>query len=118
MADPHFRKASRRQIALKVRFRRADGRGALEESASTNDFGIGGAFVETERLLPVGTVLQLTLVAPSAWDPLELGGEVRWTSSTPGRPKGMGIEFRGITPVQSEALYALIQASGYEGQVP
>lgn len=117
MAAPHFRKASRQQMALKVKFRRVDGRGALEEAAMTSDFGIGGVFVETDRVLPPGTRLQITLSAPTAWDPLELGGVVRWSSSGEnGRTRGMGVEFQGLTPVQSEALYALVHASGYGEQ--
>ena len=114
MAGPHFRKASRQQMALKVRFRRADGRGALEEAATTSDFGIGGVFVETARLLEPGTQVHITLTAPTAWDPLELGGIVRWISNGEhGRPQGMGVEFRQLTQVQSTALYALINASGF-----
>ena len=114
----HFRKASRRALTLRVRFRRADGLGALEEATSTSDFSVGGAFLQADRVLPADTKLELTLTSPTAWDPLVLSAEVRWISDGTGdRPRGMGVEFRELTREQSAALYELVHASGYaEGE--
>jgi hypothetical protein len=120
MTEPeHFRKASRRALALRVRFRRADGLGALEEATSTSDFSVGGAFLQADRVLPRETRLELTLTSPTAWDPLVIAAEVRWTSDGDGtQPRGMGVEFRDLTREQSAALYELVHASVFAGGDP
>jgi uncharacterized protein (TIGR02266 family) len=57
-----------------------------------------GAFVATQRLVPVGTRLMLMLVFPGDRRPLAVRAEVRWTrsgspTSEDPRPPGLGLRF-------------------------
>jgi uncharacterized protein (TIGR02266 family) len=65
----------------------------------------GGLFVETQEPAPVGSELDLRLEVPGYSGELGLRGVVVWIQQTPepGKPMGMGIEFRqadaGFDPV-------------------
>lgn len=63
-----------------------------------------GAFVLTSNLIPVGSVLRLTL--QFAGD-TELSGTVRVRSRLPGR--GNGVAFLSLTPEHRNAIEALMQ---------
>jgi len=121
----HFRKSPRAAIELRVHFRRDEPGAVLEKVGRIADLGVGGAFVESERPPPVGTAIVLTVAAPSAWDPLELPGEVRWVSEGPrdgvhpapgGLGRGFGLAFRALDPAHSSALRALLAVTGYAGE--
>src|ERR1700733_15299565 len=60
----------------------------------TDNLSSGGAFVPTNRALPVGTQVQLVLSFPGLLEPIAIEGTVRWTrgESAVGDP-GAGIEF-------------------------
>ncbi len=108
----HFRRTARQPVELSVRFRRdADG-AALEHSAKLLDLGLGGAQVRCERPPPVGTRVRLTLIAPTAWDPLELPCEVRWVDEGEQGP-AFGVAFDGLTRAQASALYELLSVSRF-----
>lgn len=114
MSDGHFRRSARTAIELRVHFRRDEPGSALEKAGRIADLGMGGAFVQTERPPPVGTPIVLTLQAATAWDPLELPAEVRWTHDEPiGLGRGFGIKFRALAPAQASALYELLAQTGY-----
>lgn len=107
---------------MAIRFRRMDA--GIEDAiqASTHDIGVGGAFIETDQPLPVGTALDLEIDlgvdgaagaddeagASSGGDIVALTGEVRWVAE-PGRgpaghPSGMGVKFG---PLEVDVLLAL-----------
>ena len=111
---PHFRATARTPVALVVRFRRDDPRSTLEHAGKTTDISMAGLFVETERPPPKGTRLRLTLVAPTAWEPLAIPVEVRWVSEGgKGRARGFGANFSDLGATQASALHELLQASAY-----
>jgi len=82
------RHSDREPIALFVEYEGADDLlGDYTENLST-----GGTFVATNRMLPIGTHVQLTLGFPGLLEPISLEGVVRWTRG-PGSEAGAGIEF-------------------------
>lgn len=109
----HFRRTARQPIELAVRFRRDAEDAALEHSGTLLDLGLGGAQVRSERTPDVGTRLRFTLVAPSAWDPLELSAEVRWTDGAT-----FGVAFGRLSRAEAAALYRLMAASRFAEAKP
>jgi hypothetical protein len=103
----HFRSGSRKPVTLPVRYRHSADR-AFEHSATTSDISLGGAFVEAAQPPPVGSRLLLVLSSPTAWDPIEVPGEVRWV-----REGGFGVRFEELSAAQAAALYELLHAHHY-----
>jgi type IV pilus assembly protein PilZ len=58
----------------------------------TEDISEGGTFVQTDRRLPVGTVLECRLKPPGYLLGIKITGRVAWLKET-GAGRGMGIEF-------------------------
>jgi len=58
----------------------------------TEDIGEGGTFIRTDRLFPVGTVVECKLKPPGYLLGVKLTGRVAWVKTT-GQPRGMGVEF-------------------------
>ncbi|MCZ7683531.1 MAG: PilZ domain-containing protein [Sandaracinaceae bacterium] len=110
----HFRRTARQPVELSVRFRRDADDAALVWSAKLLDLGLGGAQLRCERPPEVGARVRLTLAAPTAWDPLELGGEVRWVEEAAEGP-AFGLAFDALTPAQASALYELLAVSRFAG---
>jgi len=111
---PHFRASARTPVALVVRFRRDDPRSMLEHNGRTTDVSMAGVFVECEKPPTIGTRLVMTLVSPTAWEPLAISVEVRWVSDgSKGRVRGFGALFDGLGKTQAAALFELLQASAY-----
>ena len=110
MSDPdaHFRRGDRKPVALRVQFRRSSG-STLAYSGTTSDISLGGAFVETQQPPPEGSHVVLFLSSPTAWEPIEVAAEVRWT-----RDGGFGARFLDVTGARATALYELLHAHNYE----
>ena len=64
--------------------------GGDRQRAYTRNIGIGGAFVVTEVPPRPGTALTLAIHVPTALEPIEVAGEVRWARAD---PPGMGVKF-------------------------
>jgi Tfp pilus assembly protein PilZ len=92
----HFRGKPRPGRRVEVSFTTDDG---TRERAHTRNIGVGGAFVVTPRPGRPGSVVRLAVHIPSATDPLQVSGEIRWIDS-----QGMGIRFDGL---DIEAVLAL-----------
>jgi type IV pilus assembly protein PilZ len=58
----------------------------------TEDISEGGTFIQTERRLPVGTVIECRLRPPGYLLGIKVSGRVAWLKET-GAGRGMGIEF-------------------------
>ena len=90
---------------MEVSFAGEDG---AELRAHTRNIGVGGAFVVTARPVKPGSPLTLAVHIPTASDPLQVQGEVRWTvaprEESPGQEPGMGVRFHAL---DVEALLAL-----------
>jgi len=113
--DSHHRRAKRQSVTLEIRVRRDHPGAALTHVGRTSDLGLGGAFVECETLLPVGTPIRVSIKAPTAWEPLEIAGEVRWVvDSSEDGPTGFGVRFASLGGPEATALYELINHSAFE----
>ena len=98
-------------LEMRLRFRTGE---ALEHEGSTVDLGMGGAFVQTRHLPSIGESVVVLLTSPTAWDPLELGGKVRWVhDGLAGKERGFGVKFDPIEPSRARALYELLQANSF-----
>jgi uncharacterized protein (TIGR02266 family) len=101
----HFRGKPRPGRRVEVSF--TSDEGALLR-AYTRNIGVGGAFVVTTRPVKPGSPLTLAVHIPTASDPIQVLGEVRWTvapkEDAPGHEAGMGIRFQAL---DVEALLAL-----------
>lgn len=104
MTEEEKRRDSREPVTLFVEYEGADDLvGDFTENLST-----GGTFVATNRVLPIGTRVQLVLSFPGLLEPIAIEGRVRWKRDEPGEEgdAGAGIEFEP-GPAQN-ALAAVI----------
>lgn len=112
MSDEHFRGTGRASVSMRVRYRTDT---ALEHGGRTADLSVRGAFIQTRHPPPIGTPVVLLLESPTAWDPLALGCDVRWTNDGHADGKrGFGVRFESLRPREVAALHDLISASDYE----
>ena len=82
------RKTDREPVTLFVEYEGADDQvGDYTENLST-----GGTFVATNRVLPIGTAVQLVLGFPGLLEPIAIEGIVRWTRGE-SEGAGAGIQF-------------------------
>jgi hypothetical protein len=89
----HFRGKSRPGRVLPIRFRpsvNADG----WVTAETRNIGVGGAFIATVALEPIGTNVIVELALPTSDQKFTLPAVVRW--STAGGDPGLGVQFVGV----------------------
>lgn len=82
--------------------------------AYTANVSAGGFFIKTENPLNPGEQFLLKLQLPGAEDPIQIKCEAIWArkkeQSQPGRPPGMGVEFRDISKRDSEFLNEYIRS--------
>ncbi|HUJ58376.1 MAG TPA: PilZ domain-containing protein [Kofleriaceae bacterium] len=88
----HFRGKARPGRVMPVRFRTA-GHGAWIE-AQTRNIGIGGAFIASGQVQPVGTTMTIELSLPTTDQVFALPAVVRWSTGDDGG--GMGVQFIGV----------------------
>lgn len=72
--------------------------GPVSENAKIFSIGEGGMYACAPKPLKVGTIIEIQLPLPGLKSPLELKGEVIYTSEAEGAeyPRGMGIKFLGM----------------------
>jgi hypothetical protein len=110
MSDAHFRRTGRRETGLQARYWPTQVRPGAAGRAVGDllDIGVGGARVRCDGAPPaIGDVLTLRVTAPTAWDPLELSGEVRWVGEEDGHP-AFGVMFRGVDTHALQVLHRLL----------
>lgn len=78
-------------------------------AAQALDVNLGGLFVATDRLHPVGTMLTLEIHLPNQVVPLCARGRVAWVNhpewvKTSRLPSGMGIQFVGLAEEAAAAV--------------
>ena len=78
--------------------------------AFSRDLSTKGAFLKTDRILPLGTHLELRFCIPGAREAIECRGVVRCTSSRQGTGEsgGIGLEFEDLSPHDRELLEAFL----------
>jgi PilZ domain len=86
----YFRGKARPGRVLPVRFRTTLHPAWI--AAQTRDIGVGGAFIASAQLQPVGTPMTLELTLSTSDQIFTLPAIVRWAK--PG--EGMGIQFVGV----------------------
>ena len=76
---------------------------------------MGGVFVETNEKLEMGEVIDVSIAAPSKWEPLTLCASVCRTEAPKGdEPGGVGLRFERLTESQSIALGELAASLDFE----
>lgn len=83
------------------------------------NFGEGGAFLETDRVHPPGTILDLRFSLPGLERKFHIEGEVIYSSRdhSPDIPPGMGIKFTGID-TGTQTLLSNYMEQYLSGSVP
>lgn len=86
----YFRGKARPGRVLPVRFRTTLHPAWI--AAETRNIGIGGAFIATAELQPVGTSMTVEVTLPTSEQVFTLPAIVRWAKDG----QGMGIQFVGV----------------------
>ena len=68
------------------------------------DISIGGVFIETDQILPVGKQMMLKFSLPTHSQPFTLTGKIAWSS-----PRGFGLKFDDMTPQQGVILKNFVE---------
>ena len=84
----HFRGKARPGRVMRVRYRSPAH--AAWIAAETQNIGVGGAFIASPHLLPVGTSLTVEVRLPTSDQAFAIPAVVRWASASAG---GMGVQF-------------------------
>jgi PilZ domain len=85
----HFRGKARPGRVLPIRFRAAGHTAWIV--AETRNIGVGGAFIVSQFVQPVGAQLTAELILPTSDQAFLLPAVVRW-----GNAEGMGVQFVGV----------------------
>lgn len=87
----------------------------LEEGVAkighTDDLSMGGAFVTSAVLPPVGARIAVELDLASTWQPLVVLGDVRWHKAS---PKGFGVQFVDLSAQAHVALGQLLTTLSFK----
>jgi uncharacterized protein (TIGR02266 family) len=76
------------------------------------DLSEGGLFIRSERLLPIGSQVEVKLVLPGSEEPLVLPGEiVRHVTAAQSPETGMGVRFGELPPPVARSLKAFVDAA-------
>lgn len=107
----HFRRTERAPIVLRAELRRGRD-AALVKPGEVSDLSVGGAYIVTSASARMGEEMWIRFVAPTAWEPLELRGEVRWVE-----PGGFGVAFAGeLSEAELRAVRALVEMAGFSAE--
>ena len=68
------------------------------------DISIGGVFIETDERVPLGRQMLLKFSLPNQKQPFSFAGKIAWSG-----PKGFGVRFDKISPLQMQALRSFIE---------
>lgn len=86
----YFRGKARPGRVLQVRFKTAEHRSWI--AAETRDIGVGGAFILSAEVQPIGTSLTVEFSLPTSDQVFTLPALVRWANVG----EGMGVQFVGV----------------------
>jgi uncharacterized protein (TIGR02266 family) len=79
----------------------------------TQDLSKGGLFVATPQMCPIGTLVKLRMILPTARKPIELLTEVRWLRphdlQADGGKAGVGLMFLEMSPEAKDAVDAYLE---------
>lgn len=104
----HFRGRATPGNRVDLSYRRADGQltatGENERQLVAINLGVGGAFLLSQTLEEVRSLLKIHLHIPGEKDSLRIEGEVAWTKTGDLGEAGMGVQFGQL---DTSALLAL-----------
>jgi Tfp pilus assembly protein PilZ len=80
------------------------GQYAVQRGRSVN-ISLGGVFVDTEPLIPIGTRLELLIHLPGVPDRSRIACIVRWSKWG----KGIGLQFERLRAIETWALTKLVR---------
>lgn len=86
----YFRGKARPGRVLPVRYKTTLHPGWI--AAETRNIGVGGAFIASTRVQPVGTAMTIELTLPTSDEVFTMPAIVRWSRED----VGMGIQFVGV----------------------
>jgi hypothetical protein len=86
----YFRGKARPGRILPIRFRTTLHPGWL--TAETRNIGVGGAFIATADVQPIGTSMSVEITLPTSDQVFSVPAIVRWSKPD----EGMGIQFVGV----------------------
>jgi len=90
--------------------------GASRFSAQTRDLSLGGAFIETDELVPFGAQITLRFrVRTEPTDEICIGAQVRWVEREGDRVSGVGVSFDGLRARDAYALNKFFAESARVG---
>ncbi len=92
------------------------GLGGEHVNAETRNIGLGGVFVATAELVPVGQPVALKLTLPDWDEPLLANAEVRWVRGNEDRhgSPGVGIKFLRLPLYVAAALHNFVRSQAAE----
>jgi uncharacterized protein (TIGR02266 family) len=97
------RRSRRVRCAVAVEYRTTQG----FVSDLAEDIGVGGTFLRTDRLLPVGALIECRLKPPGALLAVRLRARVAWVKER-GAPRGLGLQFLFDTERQRRKVASLV----------
>jgi Tfp pilus assembly protein PilZ len=81
------RSATRHEVSLDTTLKI----GEQEHARTLTNLSLGGAFVEHDERIPIGTRVTLEFRIPNREQPVAIGAEVRWAAES-----GAGVQFDGL----------------------
>ena len=81
------RSSTRHEVSLDTTLRIGD----QEHERTLTNLSLGGAFVEHDERLTIGTRVELVFRLPNREQPVSIGGQVRWVGDS-----GAGVQFDGL----------------------
>ena len=100
-----------------VRFEFDRFRGFVEEHSA--DLSLGGMFVKTRTVPPVGTVVPIEFRLDDGYELIRGTGKVIWVREEdegPGRPAGMGLRFLELTAGSRELIFKVVERRAKQGE--
>ena len=81
--------------------------GDIRLDGRTADLSQGGAFVEVEQVLPIGTRVELSIRLPGVRGICLIPSIVRWSSVD----RGVGLQFESLRPIEVWAINRVIRST-------
>ena len=79
--------------------------GDQELSRKISNLSLGGAFVDHDERMPIGTRLDLEFRLPNREEPIAIGCEIRWVAES-----GFGVQFDGLRAGEVWSLNQLFES--------
>lgn len=110
--DRHFRAHARRPVNLRATA--IAGGGSWQRAGRLVDLGLGGARIQLDEAIPVGSPVALLIDAPHRWEPLAIDALVAWVGDEPDEGGTyLGLKFPTGNGALLLTLTELLEAAAY-----